>query len=352
MRQRLKDIAAAFRWQAKYCRNFKAPFTAAIIDAAAQDIEDGGPLGDLLNDWSGDPLAGALSLRVAAAAQYLARRAADGALVDLYRRMPSDPEPLALASLISQIIAENRSLFKEFTDKPVQTNEVRRSAGLLGGFLEIGQRLAMPLDLYEIGSSGGLLMGWDRFRYDFGEFSWGDPGAPALMAEWRGPRPDWPESVSVASRRGCDINPVDLDDRGAAERAACYFWAEQEDRRARFLSAVEATRGIGATVEKADAATWLRASLKSRPERKAAVIFQSTMMQYLTPDERTTLRNTIADIATTATPADPIAHLRFEPDPIDLSQFAVDLTMWPGGDRRRLAYAHPHAEWVEWLGAD
>lgn len=52
----------------------------------------------------------------------------------------------------------------------MKTKEVCRAAALAGGFLEIVSKTGLPLDLHEIGAGGGLLLGRDLYRYDFGAF--------------------------------------------------------------------------------------------------------------------------------------------------------------------------------------
>ena len=42
---------------------------------------------------------------------------------------------------------------------------------------------------------------------------------------------------------------------------------------------------------------------------------------------------------------------------LSLEQYAPDqvpevrLTRWPGGEKQKIALAHPHGAWIEWLGA-
>src|SRR2546423_1366353 len=57
---------------------------------------------------------------------------------------------------------------------PVQTNEVGRSAVLAGGFLTLFRRHALPLRILEIGSSAGLNLRWERYRYEDRGMVWGD----------------------------------------------------------------------------------------------------------------------------------------------------------------------------------
>src|SRR5262249_62273693 len=110
----------------------------------------------------------------------------------------------------------------------VQTNEVRRSAALLGGFLRVARETGLPLRLREIGSSAGLNLAWDRYRYELGPHRWGDPRAAlVLAADWTGPAPDLAAKVRIASRAGCDVAPLDARDPATRQRLEAVGWPEQ-----------------------------------------------------------------------------------------------------------------------------
>lgn len=57
----------------------------------------------------------------------------------------------------------------------MQTNEVQRCWGLLPGFLSVADE--RPIDLIELGPSGGLNLYWDRYRYRYGGHVWGPAAA-------------------------------------------------------------------------------------------------------------------------------------------------------------------------------
>src|SRR5204863_6214073 len=108
--------------------------------------------------------------------------------------------------------------FKELLDEreiplpPVQTNEVGRSAALLGGFLTVAQQTGLGLRILELGASAGLNLRWDRFRYEAPDWAFGDPGSPARVRadyEGNGGRPPLPRAVWVMERAGCDAEPID-----------------------------------------------------------------------------------------------------------------------------------------------
>ena len=55
--------------------------------------------------------------------------------------------------ILREVIVTHESEILKFISAPVQTNEVRRSAVLLGGFLDAATRYRLPLSLYELGET-------------------------------------------------------------------------------------------------------------------------------------------------------------------------------------------------------
>src|SRR5439155_2214911 len=90
-----------------------------------------------------------------------------------------------------------------------QTNEVGRSAALLGGFLEVAHRTHLPLRVLEIGASAGLNLRWDRYRYESAEGAWGDPSSRVRFTHSFEIPPPMNRTADVVEQRGCDLNPID-----------------------------------------------------------------------------------------------------------------------------------------------
>ena len=68
-------------------------------------------------------------------------------------------------------------------EQPVQTNEVQRCWALLPCVLEAAERLdASTVDLIELGTSAGLLLFWDRYRYRYESGEWGPAAARLELA--------------------------------------------------------------------------------------------------------------------------------------------------------------------------
>ena len=340
-------VAAAFRQQMAWCRHdHAAPFTADVIAAVLRDFEAGGDWRRLVGGWPGDPLTDAVSLRAAGALHRLALQGI-APFADLYARLDRDPEALDGAVRL----AGAREDVAAWLANPPQTNEVMRSAVLLGGLFEIARAQGLPLHLREMGCSGGLNLNWDRYRYRLGETVWGPQDSPVhLEPRWTGPSPR-PAPLQVLSRRGADQLPADLSDPGARLRLLSYVWADQADRLARVRGALDLAAADPPPVDKADAADWVEAQLRALQPGATTVLYHSFVWLYLPDRTRARIRAALERAGETATASQGLAWLAFEgEDTIDSP--ALNLTLWPGGATRRLARAQPHGRWVQWLAED
>ena len=101
-------------------------------------------------------------------------------------------------------------------------------------------------------------------------------------------------------------------------------------------------------VEKADAADWAEARLAAPPAGQAGVLFHTIVWQYLQEETQRRIRIAIERAAARATSEAPLAWLRMEAEG-DPDGAAVRLSIWPGGDDRRIARADFHGRWARWL---
>jgi hypothetical protein len=347
----MSDVAEAFEKQADWCDRLDSPFTAALLRHLARgDLMRGGPLAARLTGWEGDPTAAALPLRVAGALHHLARSGLDAALAAAYPPHVTLPQATTLAALPGAI-AGHDAVWAVYLAGAPQTNEVRRSLGMLPAFLTAAAAFpGKPLDLFEIGASAGLNLGWDRYGYSGPGWQWGDAASPLqISCNWQGgPPPLVP--VRVARRQGCDLAPIDLRDPAARQRLLSYVWADQAERLARVEAAVGLALLSPPELSAGDAADWLAQALPHRLPGHLAILWHSVVWQYL-PE---TTKQRVADItvaaAAAATVESPFAYVRFEPD--GAGGFAVTLDLWPGpvGGRRLIAQADPHGRWVTLAG--
>lgn len=347
-------LISAFEAQAGFCERLGSPFNAAMAAAAAEAMRQGYGLEGLLRPWaelSAQQIGeAAVTLRLLGACHDLALSGEAPALADAYPQPGRAGDPQAAWRIARAAMAERRDRFAAFLDHEPQTNEVRRSAVLLPGFLTVAQTMGLPLRCFELGASAGLNLNWDSFRYRLGEHAWGPEDATvALASEWRGPPPPFDAKVAVLERAACDRRPVDLTDPDQRRRLLAFIWPDQFERLAAARAAIELALSRGVRVEAADAAEWPAG--RAEPVRGAVtVLYHSIFWQYLPAQTRTRLSGLIASLGAGATPDAPFAWLRMEPPPGDLAHIELRLTLWPGGQERRLGRAHPHGAWIEWDG--
>ena len=345
-----RQLADAFHHQSELCLKWDAPLTAAILEAFAEGIVSRGPVAQLLADYDQDPFQSAAPMRLAGALHWLVRENRAIGLAEIYDFKKPIPHKALLTAQIEKIVSANREVFEEFLSRAPQTNEVMRAAALLSGFCEAARVTGLPMDIYEVGASGGLLLTFDQYRYDYGTFTWGRGEIP-IKSNWSGEIPKWPEAICVGTRRGCDTNPIDLRDKARRNIAAAYIWPEEALRRKSFFSAIDKLVELDISVEKADAVEWVAQILAERRKGYVTVIYHSIFANYLSGEKRLAFEKTIENEGRKASRDRPLAWLRFEPENADFAAgFHVDLTMWPDGRRRRIATAHPHGKWVEYHG--
>lgn len=233
--------------------------------------------------------------------------------------------------------------------RPLQTNEVGRSAALLVGFLTVAREAGWPLRLLEIGASAGLNLRWDHYRYEQRDrdWAWGPAGSPVHLENlWRSPPPAEPRWVAVVGRRGCDPSPVDATSPDGRLTLISAVWPEQTARHERLRAALAVAATVPVRVDQANAACWLPAVLAQSVPGTATVVYQSVVSQYLAPTDRAAVEAALGEAGGRASIDAPLAWLRLEPGETPL-RFTIDLRSWPGGTDRRLGTSGPHGNEVE-----
>ena len=342
-------IREAFRRQAGACDMLGSPFTARISRLHAERIEPGTPVTDRILGWQGDPSpsADSVPLRIAGCLHALVLESLSPTLSAAYP--PNTVDNDTLWSAIRHAQTGHAAFILNRLNSAPQTNEVRRSGALLPGFLLIGEISGKPLVLSEVGASAGLNLQWDRYRYDLGARTFGPADSPVLISpEWRGnPAPSG--DVTVASRAGCDLNPVNAADPAHRLRMLSYIWADQTDRLERTASALDIAAKAKLEVEKADAVDWLSHRLATRHPGQTHVIYHTIAWQYLPKPLQEKGDALIAEAGARATSDAPIARLSLEadgkPDGASLA-----LQVWPSGETKEIGRGDFHGRWVDWWG--
>jgi hypothetical protein len=248
------------------------------------------------------------------------------------------------------VLESHRSWLTRFVaEQPVQTNEVQRSWGLLPGFLTVAD--SRPLDVIELGPSGGLNLFWDRYRYRYGDSSWGPADAPLeLSGEARGGPPAELFSIEVQVRRriGIDRRPVDITSDHGARLLEAFVWADQTLRLERVRRAVEIARADPPVVLEGDYVEILPALLAGRDLGALTVVFSSASTVYLRDDERVELHSAIERAGKRGS----LAWISYEvdrDDEVGYQNFVLEVQAWPNGTRQPLARLDGHANSLEWI---
>ncbi|MFT3965223.1 MAG: DUF2332 domain-containing protein [Sphingobium sp.] len=343
------NLREAIEIQSRACAHLGAPFSAALLDHAAREEGEDGPVARLLAPWNDAPtdrlVRDAVALRLLASLHHLVLGGQAPRLAACYPPDASDPDR-AWEAAREALAARPGDIASLLAHEP-QTNEVRRSACLLGGFLTIGRETGLPLRCFELGASAGLNSLWDRFRYVIDERGqWGDPDSPVVLpCRWEGAAPPLATPLTVVERGACDRRPVDIGEDAGALRLLSYCWADQRERMARLRAAIGLARRAPVPVVDEPAAQWVR---RAAPRAgTASVLFHSIVWQYIPPAGQAEIEAEIRIHAGRATPDAPFFWLRMEWDG-ESRRFELRLRSAPGWEDRLLAVVHPHGAFANW----
>ena len=331
-------IHEAFREQAAACEAMGSPFMARLMGLAARRLRPGSPVTDRVLSWRGDasPNADNVPLRLAGALHALKMQG--HALIGVYP--PNVPDDGDLWSAVETAITEESERILAWLDNPPQTNEVRRAAVILPALALLEDEFRCPLELLELGTSGGLNLRADKFRLDIPGASVGPADAGVVLCpKWSGPLPPT-RLPPILRRAGVDIAPLDPLDPGDQLRLLAYLWADQPDRIERTRAAFEVARAVPAESAQGDAGHWLEHELARPATGRLRVVVHTVAWQYFSEDTRRRAETAML------TANGPVARLAMEHD--GGKGAGVTLTNWPGGTPRQIARADFHGRWVDW----
>jgi hypothetical protein len=341
-------VLAAFHMQVRGCAQTGSPIYAELIERMADDLERGGVFAEIVAAYRGNPVLDALPLRVLGAVHALVLQGRAPELARFYPSAGGSFEPEGAWQALLAMAREHRdALHDAALHRGVQTNEVRRSAVLLPGLLRVAAATRLPLRVREIGASGGLNLVLDRYRYELGPHRFGDPASTlAIAAEWSGAAPDLAAPFRIASRRGCDVAPIDLRDPAARMRLLSFVWPEQLERIERLRAAQAIVAADPPPIDAEPAGTWVAREI--RPVAgETTILCHSVMWWYVPEAERDAITRSVEAAGEAATPDAPLAWLRMEGARVEETE--LRLRLWPGGEDVQLAAAHWHGAWVRWL---
>jgi hypothetical protein len=235
-------------------------------------------------------------------------------------------------------------------ERTIQTNEVQRSWMLLPCFLEVARVTgADAFDLIELGSSAGLNLVWDRYRYRYANGDWGPAEAALeLSGEERGPVPRRLLGLRSRVRRriGIERDPIDVTNDEDALLLKAFVWADQHARLERLDRAIEALRRDPPELVRGDFVELLPDVLASTDGDGLTLVFQTASLGYGPPNARKLVtamldeagRNRRLAYVSSGRPLDRSDHY-----------YGLWVTLWPGGEARVVANAGFHGQWLEWV---
>lgn len=342
-------VRTAFANQVVYCRANGAPVTARVVAALGALIN--APRSEFAHriaDWTGAPLADALPLRAAGGIHALHLSGTADELAPIY----ADSEDINDAAIVAGAVHRHEAALLPWLDGPPQTNEAGRSSNFIAAMLWLADRGLPPLfDCLEIGSSAGINLMIDRYHYELAGVHVGPrPGAMAFTPEWHGNHPPQ-HAIAFAGLKGCDVAPVDLTDPAQALRLKAYIWPEHHIRFARMAAAIAAATEERPQLVHANAADFIEAELmRPQAEGTTRVLMHSIVWQYVPADQQARITAAMEAAGARATADRPLAWIALEANRT-VHHHELVVRHWPGGAApTKLAHAHPHGAWIEWLG--
>jgi hypothetical protein len=328
----------------------ESPFYRELVDRMREDVAEGGPCWRLLEPYASEPRTEFFPVRALAGVHEMVLA---GEIPELEAHYPSVggdgdaasawPEVrIALADHSPEVLADLRH--------PLQTNETSRCGALAGGFHLIAARTGMPLRVLELGSSAGLNLHFDRYRYEAGGVAAGPPDAAVRFVDyWKGGVPPLEAEVEVVERSGCDIDPIEVTTERGRRQLLSYVMPDDDHRIAMMRAAIDVAASDPVRVDRESADTWAQRQLAELPTGTATVLFHSIFWLYPPEAVRRRVVDALAEAGRRASAKAPLHWLRYEETADDIGRCELRLRSWPGGEDALLAHGRHHFAPVSWL---
>lgn len=244
--------------------------------------------------------------------------------------------------------------------RSTQTNEVGRCALVLPALARVTAEVG-PVALLDVGTSAGLTLLLDRYRYEYRPGGPVGPGSSVLLrCDTRGPVPVPAQLPVIAARRGFDRAPVDVQDDAQARWLEACVWPDQTARFTRLRAALELARAEPPDVRTGDAVADIALQLDELAGAGRPVVLNTWVLNYLTGEQRVAYVQALDDVGarrdlswiSIESPA-LTPELPGPRDPDTLHRTVIVLVRWRAGRRtvEHLADAHPHGAWLTWHAA-
>ncbi|HET9207852.1 MAG TPA: DUF2332 domain-containing protein [Burkholderiaceae bacterium] len=274
------------------------------------------------------------------------------------------------------VAAQREALCALLATRSTQTNEIGRCAVLWPALGALAHRCGHArLALFDFGSSAGLNLGADGYRYHYDAFALGDPHSNVppidchVVGDHAALQRAGAHTPQIVARLGVDPAPVDVHDDVQVRWLRACLWPYDRVRLTRFDAAVTAARQRGVRVlHHDDCAAAIEPWLETLPADVQPVVFNSWVLHYFDKAARAAhvqrmrgwvQRHRIAWLSAEG------AHIPLGDAPpaqggdavVSDEQLAKGSLWWltlcdRGGTApitTLLARSHPHGRWVQWL---
>jgi hypothetical protein len=274
-----------------------------------------------------------------AGVQYLMMRDGGAGLSRYYPNFDDfDPGADGLENRFREFVLDHEeSLVEIGRTRHTQTNECRRCVALLPAIWMVGHE---RFHLVDVGTSAGLNLMLDRYRYRWDGVAWGPESPVLLETESRG-RVVAPRPIEILSRTGLDLHPIDPLDPDERLWLEALIWPEHHDRRQRLRAALGLAVDVELDLVPGNAAETLGPTLSGLPRGEAAIVMHSFALNQFAKADRWQLDGVIDDARTDRD----VGRVSFEASNTDRGSSVV--TIDDGTDPVEVGRAQHHGEWID-----
>lgn len=219
-----------------------------------------------------------------------------------------------------------------------QTNECLRCVALLPAIWLTG---VDRFHLVDLGTSAGLNLAIDKYRYRWDDVTWGGVSPVQLVTDNRG-APVEPRDIEIISRTGLDLHPVDPADEHDRRWLDALVWPEHEERRERLRAALTLAATVDMDLVAGDAVELLGPTIDRLDGDQPVVVINSFVLNQFHPSARAR----VGEILDECRARRPVYRVSMEAL-IDPGDQAAALEIDIGYGLEKVGRAQPHGEWLE-----
>jgi hypothetical protein len=260
------------------------------IRGMAEDWEAGGPVREVCRGYENAPRGAVIHLRLLAGVFRLVLTDRAPELVRFYPCLGGTAPASQAWPVMRQVIDAHVEETHAALAVPPQTNEVGRSAALLGGLFDLVAASGVRrIRLLELGASAGLNLLLDYYAFHGTSWRFGSIDSKLQFLDpIEGPAQ--PERFGITDRAGCDLHPVDASTADGRLLLTSFVWPFDLHRHDRLRSALAVAEMHPVHIDKAAASSWLPNVLWADHD-ELPVVWHSITQMYWPTEEITAVKS-------------------------------------------------------------